>query len=211
MLGRFVLVGLLTLLAVAVAGCGAAEPKEYGATDAGPTKVAKPLITDQPPPSDPVAEDVGPKVVATSAGLCKLYTTDEIGTWIGRSVRAGKAGTGSSYASCVWNGTGKATKAKGAPAVTTVVSITRGEASAYDAYRKQIVALAKSRSAGGSQVVRGVGDEAFAIGASVKGIPIWYGGTRHGDWMTIVEMSGGGTKAGVASVTEFLLDIIERG
>ena len=211
MLRRIVLVAVAVVAVVAVAGCGAAEPKEYGATEAGPTKTAKPLITDQPPPADPVEEEVGPRVVTTSVGLCKLYTADEIGTWIGRPVRAGKPGTGASNASCAWRGTGQATKAKGAPPVTTVVSITRGEASSYEAYRKQIVALAKSRSAGGSQVVRGVGDEAFAVGASVKGIPIWYGGTRHGDWMTVVEMSGGGTKAGVASVTEFLLDIIERG
>ncbi|MBM7791019.1 hypothetical protein [Tenggerimyces flavus] len=209
MLGRVVLV---VLLVAAAAACGVEEPKEYGATRAGPTKVSKPLIADQPPQVDDSAENEDePKVVTSSAGLCKLYTQEQIGEFLGRSVREGRPGTSKTSASCVWAGTGKPTKTKGAPPVPIVVSITRAKATRYDTIHANTVEMAESRSAGGAQVIRGVGDEAFAIGASVKGVPIWYGGARHGDWMTVVEMSGGNSKAGVVSVTEFLLDIIEHG
>lgn len=207
MLGRVVLV---VLLVAGAAGCGAAEPKEYGATQAGPTKVSKPLIADQPPRVEDSGSDE-PKVVTSSAGLCALYTEAQIEEFLGRPVREGRPGTSKTNASCTWPGTGKPVKTKGSPPVPIVVSITRAKATRYDAIHENTVAKAESRSAGGAQIIRGVGDEAFAIGASVKGVPIWYGGARHGDWMTVVEMSGGNTKAGVASVTEFLLDIIEHG
>jgi hypothetical protein len=202
MLRRVVLVVLL-FTAVACAG----DAKEYGATEAGPTKRAQPLVADKAPP----AEEPGQKVVTTSAGLCELYTPAEIEERLGLPVHEGKPVAGKSYASCRWLGVGMPAEAKGVRPVPTVVSITRGKAGQYADYRASITAVAEQRSASGGQDLRGVGDEAYAIGASVKGIPIWYGGARHEDWMTAVEMSGGGSKAGVASVTELLLDIIERG
>jgi hypothetical protein len=51
----------------------------------------------------------------------------------------------------------------------------------------------------------------FALGASVSGVPIWNAATLQGDLMTAVEVSGAQSKSSVATVTDFLVEVLARG
>jgi hypothetical protein len=202
------------VLLVALVGCADETQTTYGPTAAGPTRTTSRGTGPGPAeaPSTPAADATSPKVVPTGAAVCSLYTTAQIAARLGRPIGTGVPFKDGPYVGCAWRaGKSGDAQVKGGRVIPTVVTITRAEAKHYQAYRGKTIALAKSRKAGGEQVMRGVGDDAFAIGASVKGVPIWYASTRKGDWLTGVEMSGAGSKAGIVAVTDLLLDILNRG
>lgn len=205
---------LAAVVLLPLAGCGDDEPKSYGPTVAGPTRTSSPQTGKGPAdaPTTPGSQTVAPKIVTTGTALCKLYSTADIAGRLGKPVGAGVPFKDGPYVGCAWKaGKSGDVQVKGGRVIPTVVTLTRGPARYYAAYQTKITALAKSRKASGDQVVRGIGDEAFAIGSSVKGVPIWYGGTRRGGWLTGVEMSGAKTKAGIVAVSDLLLDTLERG
>ncbi len=63
----------------------------------------------------------------------------------------------------------------------------------------------------GVRRLKGVGDEGFAIGASVSGMPNWYAVVVHGGRLTGVRLSGAGSKASVGTIKAFMIEVLARG
>ena len=195
--------GLLALavLTLLLAGCGTSEPKAYGPATAGPTKTPKKST------SVPAGVDTLPAehVYATgAAALCKLFTTAEITERLGLKVSNGTPAKSGPYSVCTWK-TIKPVVGGG------VVTITRAEGKNFPDFEKEVTALAKTQKAHGRRQLKKVGDTAFALGASVSGVPIWHAVTLQGDLMTAVEMSGAKSKSSVGTITGFLIEVLARG
>ena len=92
-----------------------------------------------------------------------------------------------------------------------IVTITRADGAQYAALEKKIVAIAQAKKARGRKELEGVGDRAFAIGASVSGVPIWNAAVLHSGLLTGVEVSGAKSKSSIATVKDFLIEILARG
>jgi hypothetical protein len=187
------------LLAVVLAGCATEQP-QYGPTVAGPTttpgsKTPRPVVQETLVESEP-------KVPVTGAALCKLFTSAEITKLLGLQVGKVVASRQGPYSSCTW----KTTKAAGG-----IVTITRADGRYYAAYEKKIVTVSEARKARGRKELEGLGAGAFAMGASVNGVPTWQAVALQGGLLTGVEVSGAGSKSSIATVKEFLIEILARG
>jgi hypothetical protein len=183
-----------------VAGCAAEEPTTYGPTAAGPTVRPKTSATE-PEPSLPNVEET---TEAPAKPLCSMFSTAEISATLGLPVSKAVASQRGPYSVCTWT-TVKAVAGDG------VVTLTRGDGALYDAFGKQVVAEATKKKARGRKELEGVGDDGFAIGASVSGIPNWYATVVHAGVLTGVRMSGAGSKASVGTIKAFMIEILARG
>ncbi|WP_328323096.1 DUF3558 domain-containing protein [Kribbella sp. NBC_00382] len=183
-----------------VAGCAAEEPTTYGPTTAGPTI--------RPKTSAPVDESTLPPIEEESTAppkpLCEIFSTAEISTTLGLAVRKAVTSKNGPYITCTW-ATVKPVDGPG------VVTITRGDGSLYTAYSQKMIGEAKAKKARGKKLLEGVGDQGFAIGASVSGIPIWYAAVEHAGVLTGVQLSGAGSKASVGTIKAFMIEILARG
>ncbi|MDX6283670.1 MAG: hypothetical protein QOH03_4741 [Kribbellaceae bacterium] len=192
---------VLVLAAVLlVAGCAAEEPTTYGPTTAGPTV--------RPKTSAPVDESTLPPIEEESTAppkqLCEIFSTKEISATLGLAVRNAVTSKNGPYITCTWT-TVKPVEGPG------VVTITRGDGSLYTAFSQKMVGEAKAKKARGKKELEGVGDQGFAIGASVSGIPIWYAAVEHAGVLTGVNISGAGSKASVGTIKAFMIEILARG
>jgi hypothetical protein len=183
-----------------VAGCAAEEPTTYGPTTAGPTLRPK---TSGPAPGPSVPEIVEP-TEAPLKPLCEMFTTAEISSTLGLAVRKAVTSKNGPYITCTWT-TVKPVDGPG------VVTITRGDGSLYSAFSQKMIGDAKAKKARGKKLLEGVGDQGFAIGASVSGIPIWYAAVEHAGVLTGVNISGAGSKASVGTIKAFMIEILARG
>ncbi|MEU4389544.1 hypothetical protein [Kribbella sp. NPDC023855] len=195
---RFVV--LLVACALLVAGCAGEEPTTYGPTTAGPITRPK-TAAPEPAPSQPEIEEPTETAAKT---LCELFSTAEISARLGLPVREVVAGKRGPYSVCTWT-TVKPVEGGG------IVSITRGDANQYAAFSQEMIAEAKSKKARGRKQLEGVGDEGFAIGASVSGVPIWYAAVVHADRLTGVQLSGAGSKSSVGTIKAFMIEVLARG
>ncbi len=178
MRGEIVRSTVFLLAAVLVlGGCAAGEPTTYGPTVAGPTKTSKPSTA---PTSRALPEGEEPVVRKAGASLCSLFSTAEISDLLGLPVRKVVASKKGPYSVCTWK-TVKPVEGGG------IVSITRGDGALYSAYEKQIVAEANKQKARGRKELEGVGDVAFAMGASVSGVPNWYAAVLQGGYLTGIQ------------------------
>ena len=186
----------VAVAAVVLTGCAAEEPTTYGPTVAGPTLRDKPSKPTAPPS---LPEDEQPVARVTGKTLCDRFSTAEISATLG--LRIGKVAVSKQgpYFVCTWK------SAHG------VVSITRADGKYYTDFEKRIVAAAKARKARGRKELEGIADKAFAIGASVSGVPIWYGAALLGGLLTGIEISGAGSKASIATAKGFMIEILARG
>ena len=185
-------------VAALLTGCASGEPTTYGPTVAGPTitnKTSAPVA----PPSLP--EDEEPVTRVTGKSLCALFSSAEIGATLGLPVGKVAVSKDGPYSVCTW----KAKKGDG------TVTISRAGGNYYAAFSQKIIAAAKARKARGRKDLEGIADEAFAIGASVSGVPIWYGAALLGGVLTGIEVSGAGSKASIATAKGFMIEILARG
>jgi hypothetical protein len=196
---------LAIVLILPLAACGASEPKAYGPTAAGPTKTSGPSTAA---PADVPSLAAEPTRATTGAALCNLFTTAEVTDRLGLEVSKGTATKSGPYSVCTW----KTTKAvnKRVPG-GGIVTITRADGRNYPDLEKKITAMAKTKKAHGRRDLQGIGDTAFALGASVSGVPIWNAATLQGDLVTAVEVSGAQSKSSVATVTDSLVEVLARG
>jgi len=197
-------VALAVVLILPLAACGASEPKAYGPTTAGPTKTSGPSTAA---PAD-VPSLAAERTHATGAALCNLFTTAEITDRLGLEVSKGTAVKSGPYSVCTWKTTTAVNKRVPGGGIVT---ITRADGRNYPDFEKKITAVAKTKKAHGRRDLEGIGDRAFALGASVSGVPIWNAATLQGDLMTAVEVSGAQSKSSVATVTDFLVEVLARG
>jgi len=186
----------VALASVVLAGCAAAEPTTYGATVAGPTITPK---SSAPPPPPSLPDDEQPVVRVTGKTLCDRFTSAEISEVLGLKVGKVAVSKQGPYSVCTWK------------AAHGTVTITRADGRYYAAFSQKIIAAAKARKARGRKELEGIADEAFAIGASVSGVPIWYGAALLGGLVTGIEVSGAGSKASIATAKGFLIEILARG
>lgn len=191
---------LLLAAALLVAGCAAEEPTTYGPTTAGPSLRAK---TSTPGPQ-PTLPDYEATTEATAKPLCSMFTTAEITAALGLPVRNVVAGKKGPYVTCTWT-TVKPVEGPGN------ITITRGVGAQYEAFSQQMIAEAKGKKARGKKQLEGVGDEGFAIGASVSGVPIWYAAVEHAGVLTGLQISGAGSKSSVGTLKAFMIEILARG
>lgn len=189
---------LLLAGVLVLAGCAAEEPTTYGPTVAGPTKTSTPSAAPSVPPL-PVEEE--PIVRKSGAALCSTFSTAEISELLGLPVRKVVVSKRGPYSVCTW----KTVKGEG------IVSITRGDGSLYSAYEKEIVAEANKKKARGRKELDGVGEVAFAIGASVSGVPNWYAAVLQGGYLTGIQVAGAGSTASIATAKAFMIEILARG
>jgi len=194
-------------LALVLTGCAAEETRTYGPTTAGPTKTSGPRTSS--PTEAPTSEDPAlAPVRVTGAALCELFSTAEIGDVLGLAVGKVVVSKQGAYSVCTW----KTTKAVNAKVPGGgIVTITRADGGRYAEYSKKITAIAQAKKARGRKVLEGVGDQAFAIGASVSGVPIWNAAVLQGGLLTGVEVSGAKSKASIATVKAFMIEILARG
>jgi hypothetical protein len=146
--------------------------------------------------------------VTGAAALCNLFTTAEITDRLGLEVSKGTAVKSGPYSVCTW----KTTKAVNARVPGGgIVTITRADGRYYRDFEKKVTAVAKAQKAHGRRDLQRIGDTAFALGASVSGVPIWHAATLQGDLMTAVELSGAKSKSSVGTITDFLIEVLARG
>jgi hypothetical protein len=186
----------VAVAAVVLTGCAAGEATTYGPTVAGPTLTKK---SSAPAAQPSLPEDEQPVARVTGKTLCGLFSSAEISATLGLPVGKVAESKQGPYSVCTWK------SAHG------VVSITRSDGEYYAAFEQKIVAAAKARKARGRKELEGIADKAFAIGASVSGVPIWYGAALLGGVLTGVEVSGAGSQASIATVKGFLIEILARG
>jgi hypothetical protein len=183
-----------------VAGCAAEKPTTYGPTTAGPTLRPK---TSGPAPGPSVPEIVVPSE-APLKPLCQMFTTAEISATLGLAVHNAVTRKVGPYVTCTWT-TVKAVEGPGN------VTITRGDGAQYTTFSQKMIAEAKAKKARGRKQLEGVGDQGFAIGASVSGVPIWYAAVEHAGVLTGVQISGAGSKSSVGTIKAFMIEILARG
>jgi hypothetical protein len=186
--------------ALLVSGCAGEEPTTYGPTSAGPTTRPE---TTEPEPEISLPEIEEPTLAAAKS-LCEMFSTAEISARLGLPVRKAVARKRGPYSVCTWTAV-KPVDGGG------VVTITRADAGQYAAFSRDLIAEAGSRKARGRKQLEGVGDEGFAIGASVSGVPIWYAAVVHGDLLSGVQLSGAGSKASVGTIKAFMIEVLARG
>jgi hypothetical protein len=192
----FLLAGVLALT-----GCAAEEPTTYGPTVAGPTKTSKPSSAPTVPA---LPEGEEPVVRKAGASLCALFSTAEISDLLGLPVKKVVSSKRGPYSVCTW----KTVKPVAGPGIVT---ITRGDGALYSAYEKETVAEANKQKARGRKELEGVGDAAFAMGASVSGIPNWYAAVLQGGYLTGIQVAGEGSAASIATAKAFMIEILARG
>lgn len=205
-------VAALLLLSTA---CASEQPT-YGPTTAGATKASTPSAESVIPPS--LGEPARPAARKRAVGsVCKLFTNAEIAKWLGLRVRKGTLTEKGRYQTCSW-------KAVDAPVVPSyregdpvlqhddgIVSITRGRAGDYAGLRKRVTAAAVAKGAAGSrQDLPRIGGDAFAIGDSVNGVPLWSAMARTSDSAIAVEVSGAGSRSSTGIVSAFLSQTLAR-
>lgn len=195
---RFPVLLLATVLLLA--GCAAEEPTTYGPSVAGPTVRPK---TSEPTTVDPSLPNIE-ETEAPPKPLCQMFTTAEITAALGLPVRNAVTGKSGPYVTCTWT-TVKPVDGPGN------ITITRADGAQYDAFSKQVIAEAQTKKARGKKLLEGVGDEGFAIGASVSGVPIWYAVVEHAGVLTGVQIAGAGSKASVGTIKAFMIEILARG
>jgi hypothetical protein len=195
---------LAVVLILLLTGCGASKPKAYGPTTAGPTKTSKPSTSGPTEVPSLPAEHIH----ATGAALCNLFTTAEITDRLGLEVAKGTAVKSGPYSVCTWKTTAAVNKRVPGGGIVT---ITRADGRNFPDFEKKITAAGKIKKAHGRRHLQGIGDTAFALGASVSGVPNWNAATLEGNLMTAVEVSGAKSKSSIATVTDFLVEVLARG
>ena len=201
----------LTSVLLGSAACGG-ERQTYGPTVAGPTQTSSPSRDDPPTPALAVPRASQRRDVA----VCELFTNAEISTWLGLEVGRGVPSRAGGLRRCSW----RAVDAPEVPPWRTgdpvlefddgTVSITRGRAEDYLALARRLTAEAQQKTADGVQELSGVGSGAFAVGASVSGVPIWSAVAMDGEVAVAVELSGAGSRSSVARVRRFLARSLSR-
>jgi hypothetical protein len=91
-----------------------------------------------------------------------------------------------------------------------LVTITTGNAGHYTELVNQVRSLARQQNATGRQDLSWVGNGAFAVGASVSGVPIWHAVAAHKGRVVAVEVTGADSKSSIATVSGFLLSVLDR-
>jgi hypothetical protein len=205
--------GLLVtgMLILASAGCGRDETT-FGATTAGPTKTSAP---EAAPTRAPRSHAPTPAPAARTS-VCELFTAAEITRVLGLAVSEVAQTREGPYTVCTW----RAKKASVTPAWREtdpvaefeggLVTVRRGGNRQYDDLARTVKAQARSQDAAGRQDLAWLGNGAFAIGASVSGVPIWRAVAPHGEWVTAVQVSGARSEASVATASDFLMLTIAR-
>jgi hypothetical protein len=92
-----------------------------------------------------------------------------------------------------------------------IVTITRGRANHYADLEQSVTDVAVAQRATGRQELTNVGGSfAFAIGASVSGVPIWKAVAVDGEAVVAVEVSGAESNSSLAVVADFLDRVLRR-
>jgi hypothetical protein len=204
-------------MALSLAGCGDHGRKLYGAdTDlVGPTRTATP--TPSPREATPQSAAAAPSSPSSPSSTsrrgtsrCDLFTRAEIEKILGLQVAPVVTSSRDGMDVCTWRST-ETPKVKswlkGDPVLEHdegVVSITRGPIERAASLEARVVEEAKRKKAGGRQELPHLGRGAFAIGASVSGVPIWYAVGLDRDEVVGVQVSGADSRSGVGTVTDFL-------
>jgi hypothetical protein len=193
------------------AGC-ASENKTFGVTTAGPTKTSAPESASVPVPPPPAPT----RATTPEVSVCELFSTADVTGVLGLDVSEVTKTKEGPDTVCTW----RAKKAGETPAWRKedpvaefeggLVTIRRAPASAYGDLVRNVEAEAKSQKAAGRQDLSWIGNGAFAIGASVSGVPIWRAVAQHGRLVTAVQVSGARSKSSVATVGDFLTWTIAR-
>jgi hypothetical protein len=145
-----------------------------------------------------------------------LFSDAEVAHVLGLAVLPATRTRQGTYLVCTW-------KSRDKPAVPSwrrgdpvlrwddgLVTITRGPAASYPDLADRVVALAKEQKATGRHDLPSAGEGGFAIGGSVSGVPLWHAVAVHHDQVVAVEVSGAGSRSGIAAVTDFLLTALDR-
>jgi hypothetical protein len=208
-------IGLAAVAAVAVvgvAGCTSDQPT-YGAASAGPTLSAEPTTPDAVPSAAPSVTESSTRERVRPC----VFSTGEIAKVLGLPVRPAVRTVRGPSVVCTWRSTVEPVVPawRGTDPVTHwddgIVTITRTDSAHYDALVSEVVSLAHRQKATGRHPLPGVGGDAFAIGASVSGVPIWHAvALAHGQAVAI-EVSGADSHASQATVSDFLLTVADEG
>lgn len=204
----------LAAVALGTPAC-AAEQRSYGTPTAGPTRTSTPSPRPDVQPSPAPHRSASRR--STSASVCDLFTTAEISRWLGLAVAHGASRSREGYRVCTW-------RALDAPTVPAwrvgdpvldidngIVTITRGRASRYADLEEAVTDVAVAQGAAGRQELFQVGGSfAFAIGASVSGVPIWKAVALDGEAVVAVEVSGADSNSSLATVSDFLARTLRR-
>ena len=199
---------------VGTAGC-AGETQSFGVTSAGPTKSA----TRAAEPAGRTASERPERRAQprrTPSTLCELFPTGQVTSWLGLSVRPGRLSSRGRFQTCTWRAAESPRVPSwrvGDPVLATddgIVTITRGPVDGYSTLAERITATARAKKASSTKDLTQFGTGAFAIGASVSGVPIWKAVAIDGSFVVAVEMSGADSRSSVARVGEFLGETLRR-
>jgi len=148
--------------------------------------------------------------------VCKLFSTAGVTGVLGLDVSAVEKTKEGPSTVCTWRAKERAeTPAwrKEDPVANFeggLVTIRQAPASAYVDLVRKVEDEANSQKAAGRQELSWIGNGAFAIGASVSGVPIWRAVALHGGLVTAVQVSGARSKSSVATVSDLLMSTIAR-
>jgi hypothetical protein len=191
----------------------ASENKTFGVTTAGPTKTSAPESTPVPVPAP---QEPPARATTARVSVCKLFSTADVTGVLGLDVSAVEKTKEGPSTVCTWRAKERAeTPAwrKEDPVATFeggLVTVRQAPASAYGDLVRKVEDEANSQKAAGRQELSWIGNGAFAIGASVSGVPIWRAVALHGGLVTAVQVSGARSKSSVATVSDLLMSTIAR-
>ena len=198
------------VVVVGVAGCSS-DKRSYGASSAGPTISAQPS-TPAPASTQPSATESARLV---RGRLC-LFSAAQVARILGLPVRPAEFAVDGPLVVCTWRSTVKPVVPpwRRTDPVTHwddgIVTITRTDPAHYDALVSRVVSLARRQKATGRHPLPGVGSGAFAIGASVSGVPLWHAVALDHGRAFAVEVSGADSRSSQATVSDFALTVVDQ-
>jgi hypothetical protein len=200
-----------------VVACAAGAEVEYGAGRVGPTTDAGPTTPATASPAP--ARKEGPSKAREPRPprtVCGLFSTAAVSDRLGLEVADGALTRRGTERTCTWNAVADPRVPKwriGDPVLRHddgIVTVTTAPGKAYRAVRARIERKSHARGGSAQQELDQFGPDAFAMGASVSGVPLWFAVARHEGRVVAVEVSGADSRASIATVIEFLGQTLAR-
>jgi hypothetical protein len=209
---------LLTVaLSMALTGCAAGEDVTYGAGEVGPSAGPDPTTArPEPEPAPEETEEASKQRSRDPEAVCELFTTAEVRDRLGLDVADGVLTRNGAERTCTWNATEKPRVPKwriGDPVLAHddgIVTVTTAPAAAYSEVSARVERTSRARGGSAHQKLDQFGPGAFAVGASVSGVPLWSAVARHEGRVVAVEVSGADSRSSVATIIEFLGQTLAR-